>query len=89
MDVVGSEKAIVFGGARASAMAMLFAATHPQHTSALVLYAPVAKTVSTPDFPHGKSPEEQDVFFQRFVHDMGTGNNVDLQSPSMAKDERS
>jgi pimeloyl-ACP methyl ester carboxylesterase/class 3 adenylate cyclase len=88
MDAVSSEKAIVFGGARASAMAMLFAATHPQRTSALVLYAPVAKTVSTPDFSHGKSPEEQEAFFQRFVHDMGTGSNVELMSPSMAKDGR-
>ncbi len=55
MDAVGSEKAIVFGGARASAMAMLFAATHPQRTKALILYAPVAKTISTADFPHGLS----------------------------------
>ena len=90
MDAVGSEKAIVFGGARASAMSMLFAATHPQRTSALVLYAPVAKTVSAPDFPHGiwKNPEDQEEFFQRFVHDMGTGRNVELDAPSMAKDER-
>ena len=87
MDAAGSEKGTVFGGARASAMAMLFAATHPQRTSALVLYAPVAKTVSTPDFPHGKSAEEQEVFFQRFLHDMGTGSNVELQSPSVADDE--
>ena len=84
MDAAGSEKAIVFGCARASAMALLFAATHPQRTSGLILYAPVAKTVSTPDFPHGKSPEEQQEFFQRFVHDMGTGSNVELQSPSIA-----
>ena len=88
MDAAGSEKAIVFGCARASAMAMLFAATHPQRTSALVLYAPVAKTVSAPDFPHGKSAEEQEAFFQRFVQEMGTGSNVDLQSPSVAEDER-
>ena len=61
MDAARSESAVVFGGARAATMAMLFAATHPDRTKALILYAPVAKTVSTPDFPYGKTPEEQQV----------------------------
>ncbi len=88
MDAVGSADAIVFGGARAATMAMLFAATHPDRTKALVLYAPVAKTVSTPDFPFGKSPEEQRVFFERFVREVGTGQNLELQAPSVASDDR-
>ncbi len=88
MDAAGSEDAIVFGGARAATMAMLFAATHPERTKALILYAPVAKTVSTPDFPFGKTPEEQGVFFERFVREVGTGKNLRLQAPSVADDER-
>jgi pimeloyl-ACP methyl ester carboxylesterase len=87
MDAAGSESTIVFGGARAATMAMLFAATHPDRTKALILYAPVAKTVSTPDFPYGKSPEEQQVFFERFVREVGTGRNLQLQAPSVAADE--
>jgi pimeloyl-ACP methyl ester carboxylesterase len=87
MDAAGSEDAIVFGGARAATMAMLFAATHPERTKALILYAPVAKTVSTPDFPYGKSSEEQAAFFERFLAEMGTGKNLDLQAPSVAGDE--
>ena len=88
MDAAVSQEAIVFGGARAATMAMLFAATHPERTKALVLYAPVAKTVSTPDFPHGKTPEEQAFFFERFVREVGTGKNLQLQAPSVADDER-
>jgi pimeloyl-ACP methyl ester carboxylesterase len=88
MDAAGSADAIVFGGARAATMAMLFAATHPDRTKALVLYAPVAKTVATPDFPYGKTPEEQRVFFERFVREVGTGQNLALQAPSVATDER-
>jgi pimeloyl-ACP methyl ester carboxylesterase/class 3 adenylate cyclase len=87
MDAAGSSDAIVFGGARAATMAMLFAATHPDRTRALVLYAPVAKTVATPDFPYGKTPEEQRVFFERFVREVGTGQNLALQAPSVAADE--
>jgi len=88
MDAAGSPDAIVFGGARAATMAMLFAATHPDRTKALVLYAPVAKTVATPDFPYGKTPEEQLVFFERFVREVGTGQNLALQAPSVSADER-
>jgi len=88
MDAAGSADAIVFGSARAATMATLFAATHPDRTKALVLYAPVAKTVSTRDFPYGKTPEEQRVFFERFVREVGTGQNLALQAPSVASDER-
>jgi pimeloyl-ACP methyl ester carboxylesterase len=88
MDAAGSERAVVFGGVRASAMAMLFAATHPERTRALVLYAPVAKSVSTPDFPHGRTPDDMEAFAERFVREMGTGRNLELQAPSVADDER-
>jgi class 3 adenylate cyclase len=86
MDAVGSDRAVVFAGARAAAMSMLFAATHPERTQALVLYAPVAKTVATPDFPHGRTAEEQEAFVERFVREMGTGQNLALQAPSVAQD---
>ena len=87
MDAAGARSAIVFGGARAASMAILFAATHPQRTQALILYAPVAKTVSTPDFPHGRSPEEQQAFFERFVREVGTGRRLAFQAPSVADDD--
>jgi pimeloyl-ACP methyl ester carboxylesterase/DNA-binding CsgD family transcriptional regulator len=38
MDAVGSARAIVLGASEGGAMAALFAATHPDRTSALVLY---------------------------------------------------
>ena len=88
MDAAGSADAVILGVARSAMMAMLFAATHPDRTKALVLYAPVAKTVSTPDFPYGKTPEEQQLFFERFVREVGTGKNLALQAPSVATDER-
>jgi class 3 adenylate cyclase len=87
MDACGAEAGVVFGGARAASMAMLFATTHPDRTKALILYAPVAKTVSTPEFPYGKSPGEQRAFIERFVREVGTGQNLHLQAPSIANHE--
>lgn len=88
LSAAGSENAVIFGGARGGAMSMLFAATYPERVRGLVLYAAVAKTVATADFPHGKSEREQQAFFDRFVAEMGTGRNLDLQGPSAVDDPR-
>lgn len=82
MDAAGSRSAVIFGGARGGAMSMLFCATHPERAKALVLYAGAAKTVRSADHPYGRSPEDQHAFFERFVTEMGTGRNLDLQGPS-------
>jgi pimeloyl-ACP methyl ester carboxylesterase len=42
MDAVGSERAVVFGVSEGGPMSMLFAATYPERTVALVLYGTVA-----------------------------------------------
>src|SRR5437588_4543712 len=87
MDAAGSPSAAIFGGARGGAMTMLFAATYPERTRALILYGALAKTVRAPDHPYGKTQAEQQAFFDRFVAEMGTGENLDLQGPSGVGDE--
>jgi pimeloyl-ACP methyl ester carboxylesterase/class 3 adenylate cyclase len=42
MDAVGCERAVVFGVSEGGPMSMLFAATHPERTIALILYGTVA-----------------------------------------------
>ncbi|MGA7227893.1 MAG: adenylate/guanylate cyclase domain-containing protein [Acidimicrobiia bacterium] len=88
MDAMGVESAIVFGVARAAVMSMMFAATHPERTEALILYAPSVKRVATEEFPEALSPDLQEEFASRFVSEMGTGKNVSIQAPSLAGDER-
>src|SRR6266702_180709 len=43
MDAVGSERAAFFGISEGGPMSILFAATHPQRTSALILYGTYAR----------------------------------------------
>jgi pimeloyl-ACP methyl ester carboxylesterase/class 3 adenylate cyclase len=51
MDAVGSERAVVFGVSEGGPMSMLFAATYPERTVALVLYGTVADFTSRdPDY---------------------------------------
>lgn len=82
MDAADSKTAVIFGGARGAAMTMLFAASHPERTRALVLYAPLARSLRAPDWPYGRSEEEQQAFFDRFTKEMGTAQNLEIQGPS-------
>ena len=51
MDAVGSERAVVFGVSEGGPMSMLFAATYPERTIALVLYGTVADfTARSPEY---------------------------------------
>jgi pimeloyl-ACP methyl ester carboxylesterase len=88
MDAAGSETAALFGASRAGVMAMLFAATHPERVRALVLYATWAKNLRSDDHPHGATAAEDDAFVNRFVAEMGTAQNLDLQAPSGLEDQR-
>jgi class 3 adenylate cyclase len=88
MDAVGSESAAVFGSARGSAPSLLFAASYPERVRALILYAPNVRTLRAADFPWGMTEEERWSFYERFVEEMGTGQNLDLQGPTGEADER-
>jgi pimeloyl-ACP methyl ester carboxylesterase/class 3 adenylate cyclase len=57
MDAAGSERAALFGISEGAPMSVLFAATHPERVSSLVLYGAMARTTEAPDYPWG-SPAE-------------------------------
>jgi pimeloyl-ACP methyl ester carboxylesterase len=46
MDAVGSKRAILFGYSEGGPMAILFAATYPERTAALVLYGSYARRLA-------------------------------------------
>src|SRR6478609_7059916 len=51
MDAVGSERAALFGYSEGGPMSILFAATYPDRTRALVLYGSYAKRLWSDDYP--------------------------------------
>src|SRR6478672_11034527 len=51
MDAVGSQRAALFGYSEGGPMCILFAATYPDRTRALVLYGTYAKRLRTADYP--------------------------------------
>ena len=57
MDAVGSRRAAVFGLSEGASLGVLFAATYPERTAALVLRSAVARTLWAPDYPWGSTEE--------------------------------
>ena len=60
MDAAESERAVLFGTEDGGMLVGMFAATHPDRTVALVLFAPWAKVLKTPDYPHGWTEAEEE-----------------------------
>jgi class 3 adenylate cyclase len=58
LDDAGMERAAIVGGVAGAFMAMLFAATYPNRTTALVLVNPYARMSQAPDYPMGHPAEE-------------------------------
>jgi pimeloyl-ACP methyl ester carboxylesterase/class 3 adenylate cyclase len=58
MDAVGSERAALIGVSEGGPMSIVFAATYPERTRALVLYGTLPRFTRAPGFPWGPTREE-------------------------------
>jgi len=87
MDAAGSERAGLFAQFEAGAMAALFAATHPERTTALMLYEATPRGSWAPDYEWALSKEERE---ERLTHGFTWGNGAMLAliAPSSGGDER-
>ena len=58
LDTLGSDRAVLFGSSDCGALCAMFAASHPERTAGLVLYATSAKGSMSPDYQIGWTDEE-------------------------------
>ncbi len=55
MDAAGCERAAILGVSEGGPMSLLFAATYPARTAAIVVYGSYARTMRAPDYPWGEA----------------------------------
>ena len=91
MDAVESERAVLFGVEDGGMLAGMFAATHPDRTVALVLFAPWAKVLKTPDYPWGWTQAEEEEWEFHTAAEWGstafTRWQFSLVAPGLERDE--
>jgi class 3 adenylate cyclase/alpha-beta hydrolase superfamily lysophospholipase len=86
MDAAASERAVLWGISEGGPMCMLFAATYPERTSALVLSATYARAVWAPDYPWGRDPVDYEGLAPVFEQAWGTGTVLAGYFPTFAGD---
>jgi pimeloyl-ACP methyl ester carboxylesterase len=82
MDAVGSERGAVIGLSEGGPMSALFAATHPDRTSALILTGTFARLLRDDDYPIGLKRKVVEAGIEGLVETWGEGNIVQLAAPS-------
>jgi len=87
MDAAGATRAALLGYSEGGPMCIVFAATYPQRTSALILYGSYARPAWAPDNPWGRTDEEMAAGLKSREENWGQGKSVDSFSPSLAGDE--
>ena len=75
MDATGSQRAAVVGVSEGGPMSIVFAATYPTRTRALVLYGTLPRFVRGPDYPFGQSKEE---LLREAEHDVQHWGTIEL-----------
>lgn len=88
MDAAGSERAALFGISEGGPMSVLFSATYPERTSALVLYGSIAKGSYAPDYPWAAElDDELEAWLEDWRKDWGGPIGIEYWAPSVANDE--
>ena len=87
LDDIGSERTAIYGSADGGVMAMLFAATYPERTAALILEHCYSKVEQAPDYPFGVPAalleQVPEVVRKLWI----SGNMLSVVAPSRAGDE--
>jgi len=83
MDAAGSERAALLGGSEGGPLAMLFAATYPKRTRALILYGSYAHFYSSV-----LSKERLESFIAKAEESWGTGASLRAFAPGMLEKPR-
>jgi class 3 adenylate cyclase len=88
MDAAGCERAAIAGTLEGGPMATLFAATHPDRVSALVLYATFARATWAPGYEWTWGAEERKLRMDELIEHWGEGWIAGSVAPSRMNDPR-
>jgi pimeloyl-ACP methyl ester carboxylesterase len=86
LDAVGSDRASILGISEGGNMSIVFAATYPSRTTALITYSVFAKRVWSPDYPWAPTPEQRGRWLDSIVTNWDGDADLRDLVPSVADD---
>jgi class 3 adenylate cyclase len=82
MDAAGADEAALFGSSEGGLMSVLFAATYPRRTRALVTHGIYAKRLWSPDYPWAPTPEARSAEIEATERAWGGEMDISVLAPS-------
>jgi pimeloyl-ACP methyl ester carboxylesterase len=82
MDAAGSKRAALFGHSEGGCMCIVFAATYPERTRALITYGAFAKRLRSDDYPWAPTFEERMAAVEETERNWGRLIDVSYYAPS-------
>ena len=86
MDAAGFDRAAIRRISEGGALAILFAASHPERVSALITYASYARLVWNEDYPRGYRRDALHAFSASIEDTWGSATDGAITAPSLADD---
>ncbi|RVD43673.1 alpha/beta fold hydrolase [Mesorhizobium sp. M4A.F.Ca.ET.020.02.1.1] len=86
LDAVGSKRTVLFGSSEGGPMCMLFAATYPERTAALVLNGTYARGTWSKDYPWARTAEQVDEDLASVERQWGKPAELLNAAPSLSED---
>ncbi len=84
LDAVGSERTALFGTLDGTPLTLLFAATYPEKTVALILWGGQARSLWAPDYPWAKTEEQWEAEIRRDEADWGSPAHIERVTAQLA-----
>jgi pimeloyl-ACP methyl ester carboxylesterase len=88
LDALDSRQVALLGTGVGGSLAMVFAATYPERTTALVLVNSTARSSAAPDYPFGINQEWREKTQDEMSRSWGQAPILELQAPEMAGNAR-
>ncbi|HJQ06145.1 MAG TPA: adenylate/guanylate cyclase domain-containing protein [Nocardioides sp.] len=86
MDAAGSTSAAILGVSEGAPLSILYAATYPERTSALVLYGAMARSTWAPDYPWATPAEDLLEASLEMTPYLYEGAMIEVMAPSLQDD---
>jgi pimeloyl-ACP methyl ester carboxylesterase len=87
MDAVGSKEAALLGMSEGGPMCLLFAATYPERTGAVIILGSYARRTWAPDHPWAPTEADQEAFIEEVARDWGGAVGLAARAPSQVGNE--
>lgn len=83
MDAAGSERAVIFGMSEGGPMSILFAATYPERTAALILFGTFPRVIADEGY-EGHGSAELELLLSEVIGGWGSGSSLQMFAQTAA-----